>query len=79
MTETANLYAADGLCHNAEPGTYGHECGKPAAWLGTTPGGFRSGFCDECKRNGYEARGMKDWTELAVTTRYRPRRRMAAG
>ena len=23
-----NSYATDGKCHNAEPGTYGHECGK---------------------------------------------------
>ena len=28
------LYATDGLCHNANRGTYGHECGKPAEWLG---------------------------------------------
>jgi hypothetical protein len=28
-------YATDGKCHNAQPGTYGHECGKPAEWLGT--------------------------------------------
>ena len=59
-------YATDGICHNAEPGTYGHECSKPAVWLGTTAGGFRSGFCDFCKRNGWEARGMKEWTRLAA-------------
>ena len=29
-----NSYATDGKCHNAEPGTYGHECGKPATWIG---------------------------------------------
>ena len=33
-----NSYATDGKCHNAEPGTYGHECGKPAAWIGTNHG-----------------------------------------
>ena len=37
-------YASDGICHNAEPGTYGHECGKPAIWIGITKTGFRSGF-----------------------------------
>ena len=60
-------YATDGKCHNAEPGTYGHECGKPAQWLGTTPGGFAAGFCDDCKRNGHEARGMKDWRAHPLT------------
>ena len=55
---TSNLYATDGKCHNAERGTYGHECGKPATWLGTDQkSGFISGFCDACKTNGYEARG----------------------
>lgn len=24
----------DGRCHNTEPGTYGHECGQPATWIG---------------------------------------------
>lgn len=22
-------------CQNAEPGTYGHECGQPAQWTAT--------------------------------------------
>ena len=64
-----NLYATDGRCHNAEPGTYGHECGKPAVWLATTPGGFTTGFCDDCKQHGYEARGMTDWTKREGETR----------
>lgn len=54
-------YGTDGKCHNAEPGTYGHECGKPAAWVGTTASGFRSGFCEECRQHGYEARDVVDW------------------
>ncbi len=54
-------YETDGKCHNAQPGTYGHECGKPATWVGTTYTGFRSGFCDECKHNGYEARDVVAW------------------
>lgn len=54
-------YDNDGRCHNAEPGTYGHECGKPAAWIGTKADGFRSGFCNNCRRNGYEARAFTTW------------------
>ena len=57
-----DLYATDGRCHNAEPGTYGHECGKPAVWIGTSPSGFRSGFCQRCRDTGYEARSFTDWT-----------------
>ena len=56
-----NLYAADGLCHNAEPNTYGHECNKPAVWLSESAGGFSSGFCDDCRNNGTEARGRFNW------------------
>jgi hypothetical protein len=54
---TENRYATDGKCHNAQPGTYGHECGKPALWIGTNSNGFSSGFCDACAKHGYEARG----------------------
>lgn len=54
-------YADDGKCHNAEPGTYGHECSKPAQWLGIKPNGYRSGFCDHCRRHGYEAKDYTDW------------------
>ena len=56
-----NSYATDGKCHNAEPGTYGHECGKPAAFIGTTANGFRSGYCAACRDRGYEARGVVNW------------------
>jgi len=59
-----NLYATDGLCHNANHGTYGHECGRPAVWLGTTPRGFSSGFCDRCKRDGDEAVGVVEWVRI---------------
>lgn len=54
-------YAADGKCHNAEPGTFNHECGKPAAWIGTKASGFRSGFCHQCRKSGFEARGFIVW------------------
>ena len=60
----SDLYATDGRCHNAEPGTYGHECGKPAVWIGTARSGFRSGFCEACKRDGWEARGMAQWVRI---------------
>lgn len=54
-------YATDGLCHNAEAGTFNHECGKPATWIGKTKNGFKSGFCSECKEHGREARGIISW------------------
>lgn len=57
-------YATDGRCHNAEPGTYGHECEKPATWVGEDANGFRSGFCDDCKERGYEARPVVKWEKL---------------
>ena len=59
-----NLYATDGKCHNSNSGTYGHECEKPATWLGTKHNGFSSGFCDHCKEHGDEARMMVEWVRL---------------
>lgn len=61
-------YATDGKCHNAEPGTYGHECEKPAQWIGTSSNGHRSGFCDWCKKHGYEARGITRWEAYKEAT-----------
>jgi hypothetical protein len=60
-----NSYATDGKCHNAQPGTFGHECGKPATWIGTKSSGFRCGFCDECKEHGAEARLCRQWERVA--------------
>ena len=54
-------YATDGKCHNANPGTYSHECGKPAQWIGTSPSGFRSGYCVKCRATGSEARQCVKW------------------
>jgi hypothetical protein len=54
-------YATDGICHNANPGTFGHECGKQAVWVGTKANGYQSGFCDECRHHGYEARFFVNW------------------
>ena len=68
MSATSNLYAIDGLCHNAEPGTYSHECSKPAVWVGTKSIGFASGFCEDCKERGWEARSYERWERLAQPT-----------
>lgn len=56
-----NLYATDGLCHDSEPGTFNHECGRPAKWLGVTAAGFWSGYCDHCKQHGHEAKRVVRW------------------
>lgn len=61
-----NTYATDGKCHNANYGTFGHECGKPAVWLGTNPKtGWQSGYCDKCKREGDERFG-RTWERHPV-------------
>lgn len=54
-------YATDGKCHNAEPGSFGHECGRAATWVGESPTGRRSGFCDHCQQHGWEAQGVARW------------------
>lgn len=72
-------YAIDGKCHNAEPGTYGHECGKPAVWNAENANGFRSGFCARCRSVGSEARGFHGWqpydlareVKTAIDTKHR--------
>jgi len=51
-------------CAHSYRGTFGHECGKPAAWIGTNHKGFSSGFCDDCKRHGYEARDVIAWRRV---------------
>jgi hypothetical protein len=61
-----NLYATDGLCHNANVGTFNHECGKPATWVGVwrTNLSFGSGFCDHCMEHGDEAVNFTNWRRL---------------
>lgn len=59
-----NSYATDGKCHNANCGTYGHECRKPATWIGTKPSGFSMGFCDKCKADGDERHGYTKWEKI---------------
>jgi hypothetical protein len=58
-------------CHNAQHGTFGHECGRPATWtaqkvaaaipgLGINePYIFESSFCDDCREFGHEAQAYK--------------------
>ena len=49
-------------CVNAEPGTFGHECGQPAAFIGTKIAtGAQASFCADCKELGHEARGFGEW------------------
>lgn len=64
LSSATNSYATDGQCHNAEPGTFNRECGKAAKWLGRKPNGFVSGFCDDCKQHGHEARPVVEWEEI---------------
>jgi hypothetical protein len=54
-----------GLCHNAQLGTYGHECGRPATWLATKASGWQSGFCNRCKEHGDERHGFVRWQRIA--------------
>ena len=61
---TRDSYATDGRCHNANVGTFGHECGKPAEWIGTKMNGFRSGFCNICKKHGDERRDYVEWEQI---------------
>lgn len=49
-------------CQNAEPGTCGHKCSKPAEWQATNKNGHTATFCDQCKQTGYEARTYSQWT-----------------
>lgn len=56
-----NSYGTDGKCHNANIGTFNHECGKPATWIGIKATGWRMGFCDHCKQYGDEARDFVAW------------------
>lgn len=58
-----NLYVTDGACHNAEPGTYGHECGKRARFIAKSSGGFWGGFCADCRTNGWEAKYCTEWRD----------------
>jgi hypothetical protein len=58
-------YATDGNCHNAQKGSYNHECGQPAKFIGTTKTGFRSGFCAYCRKHGDERFDCVAWEAVA--------------
>lgn len=61
-------YATDGKCHNSNRGTFNHECGKPAEYIGTETiqsGEFSSGFCAHCKQYGDEARAIHTWRKIS--------------
>jgi hypothetical protein len=51
-------------CTNAEPGSYGHECGEQAGFIGSRADGGQSCFCSACKAQGSEARRYSDWQAL---------------
>lgn len=78
LRRATNSYATDGKCHNAEPGSFNHECGKPATWLGRKKakdgGEFVSGFCDGCKERGYEARPVTEWERITAWSPGMPRK-----
>jgi hypothetical protein len=52
---------SDARCSNANFGTYGHECGKPATWTATGRKGIQN-FCDKHKEEGDEAQGYELWS-----------------
>lgn len=60
-----NEYGKDGLCHNSEAGAFGHECGKPATWIGIMRNGWKSGFCDECKEHGHERKQFDAFVRIS--------------
>jgi predicted ester cyclase len=51
-------------CTNSEPGTFNHECGRPAEFTGTHPSGHRQNFCAACRTNGHEARTVTRWQTI---------------
>lgn len=63
-----NSERADGQprCINAQPGSFNHECGAVATWIGDAPNGHRSCFCDSCKYHGHEARYVVAWERIGV-------------
>lgn len=51
-------------CINSEPGTFNHECGKPALWIGQTLDGREACFCEDCRWNGHESLDKVRWWEV---------------
>jgi hypothetical protein len=61
----------DAKCGYAHPGTYGHECGRPALFAGARPsdktanGVFYAARCAECKDlTGPDNHGITRWEPL---------------
>lgn len=65
-------------CTNANHGTFGHECGQPAEWIGwqvsrkipgepaPAPGQMHpQHFCSRCKAEGDEARSVQRWERIS--------------
>lgn len=61
-------------CRNAQPGSYGHECGRSAhfaitywtdAWCSYPARWYTGFYCVACYQNGYEAQRAR---ELGVRT-----------
>ena len=57
-------------CTNAEPGSYGHECGDAAGFIGLRSDGGPACFCSACKEHGSEARRYSHWRSKRL--RYAP-------
>ncbi len=57
-------YATDGICHNANVGSFNHECGGAATWIGTSASGSRSGYCNNCKEHGDEGVRCVAWAKI---------------
>lgn len=51
-------------CTNADRGTFNHECGKPATFVGTQPSGYFQFFCARCREHGDEAAPVTEWRPL---------------
>jgi len=43
-------------CTNAEPGSFSHECGDPADFIGSKSDGVQACFCSACREHGAAAR-----------------------
>ena len=55
-------------CVNAQRGTFGHECGKPASWIASKDyeNGFQACFCDDCSKWGHEAGSYRRWRYIGL-------------
>lgn len=55
-------------CSNSEPGTFNHECGRPAIWRGFHRNGHVQLFCDACHCTGHEAAFVVRWEPIKLDT-----------